>query len=174
VENALAAAALTRHIGLTWEEIKTGLAKMKLTRMRLEFIKMDNRNIQIINDAYNANPDSMASALEVQKEAAGERRTLAILGDMYELGDYTEVGHLTVGRKAKEKDLAYLITVGKLGAVIARGALEAGMEREKIRTCENNEEAIKTIQPLMRDGDVILVKGSRGVKMEEIIAGMLV
>lgn len=173
VLNALAAVAIGKLVGLSWVQISIGLKNAVLPRMRLEFNKAKSGNVQVINDAYNANPDSMLAALEVLQATAVEKRTIAVLGDMYELGDYTEEGHLLVGRHVKEKELAYLITVGKLGAIIARGALDAGMSSEKIRSCDNNEEALACIFALIQAGDVLLVKGSRGVKMEEIVAGLV-
>ena len=171
--NALAAAAIGKHLGLTWAEICAGLAKVALPKMRLEFIQIKSRDVQVINDAYNANPDSMRSALEVLQEAAADKRAIAVLGDMYELGDFTEEGHLFVGRLVKETGLAYLITVGRLGEIIARGAEAAGMNPERVHRCTNNEEAFFYLREIMRSGDVILVKGSRGVKMEEIVVRLV-
>ncbi|MGI6144783.1 MAG: UDP-N-acetylmuramoyl-tripeptide--D-alanyl-D-alanine ligase [Peptococcia bacterium] len=171
--NALAAAGIGKHLGLTWAEICAGLAKVTLPKMRLEFEQIKSKDVQVINDAYNANPDSMCSALEVLQEAAVGKRAIAVLGDMYELGDFTEEGHLFVGRLVKEKGLAYLITVGKLGEIIARGAEAAGMNPERVHRCLNNEEAFFYLQEIMQSGDVILVKGSRGVKMEEIIVRLV-
>jgi UDP-N-acetylmuramoyl-tripeptide--D-alanyl-D-alanine ligase len=173
VFNALAAIAAAKHLGLSWAEIKTGLEKVALPGMRLEFNKTARGDVQVINDAYNANPDSMLSALEVLQEVAGGKRAIGVLGEMYELGAYTEEGHLLVGRQAQAKGLAYLVTVGKLGEIIARGAREAGMSRERVRSCLNNKEALSCLQEIMQTGDVVLVKGSRGVKMEEIVAGLL-
>lgn len=173
VFNALAAIAAAKHLGLSWAEIKTGLGKAALPGMRLEFSKTASGDVQVINDAYNANPDSMLSALEVLQEVARGKRAIGVLGEMYELGAYTEEGHLLVGRQAQEKGLAYLVTVGKLGEIIARGAREAGMSKERVRSCLNNKEALSCLQEIMQTGDVVLVKGSRGVKMEEIVAGLL-
>lgn len=173
VSNALAAAGLGKHLGLSWTEIASGLKKVQLPQMRLEFKKIRRGNVQVINDTYNANPDSMVAALEVLQETAGGKRAVAVLGDMYELGDYTEEGHLFVGRQVKEKGLAYLITVGELGALIAGGAEKAGMSAERIWRCHNNEEAFSRLQELLQAGDVILVKGSRGVKMEEIVTRLV-
>jgi len=173
VLNALASIAIGFHLGFSWAEISSGLEKVELPRMRLEYNKTISGDVQVINDAYNANPDSMCSALEVLQETAAGKRAIAVLGDMYELGDYTEEGHLFVGRMVKEKGLAYLITVGKLGEIIARGAESVGMDQNRIYRCPNNAEAVSYIQKLMQPGDVILVKGSRGVKMEEIVVRLV-
>ncbi|MBZ4654713.1 MAG: UDP-N-acetylmuramoylalanyl-D-glutamyl-2,6-diaminopimelate/D-alanyl-D-alanyl ligase [Peptococcaceae bacterium] len=173
VLNSLAAAGIARQLGLSWQEIKEGLENTRLSHMRLEFINIPEKGIQVINDAYNANPSSMAAALEVLKSAAGNGRAIAVLGDMYELGDYAEEGHLRVGHRANELDVAYLITVGSLGSMIARGAQEAGMNPGKIRTCQNNAEALSYLRDILKAGDVVLIKGSRAVRMEEIVAGIL-
>lgn len=173
VFNALAAATIGTHLGLSGLEMKTGLAKVELPRMRLEFRHTASGKVQVINDTYNANPDSMLSALEVLEQASQGKRAIGVLGDMYELGDYTEAGHLLVGRQVKEKGLAYLITVGKLGEIIAQGAREAGMSAARVYSCQNNVQALSYLQKIKQPGDVILVKGSRGVKMEEIVAGLV-
>lgn len=173
IQNALAAAGIALQLGLSWDMITSGLAQVKLTAMRLQIEEIPGRDILIINDAYNANPASMQSALEVLYTIAGGRRMLAVLGDMYELGDYSLEGHLLVGRKAKEVQPAYLITVGKLAFQIGQGAHEAGLEKGKIRACQNNQEALSYIKDIIQPGDVILVKGSRGVKMENIVTGLI-
>jgi len=170
--NSLAPAAIARSLGLSWEEISRGLTQTNLSAMRLETLKVPGRDWLIINDAYNANPASMTAALEVLQTVAGNRRTIAVLGDMYELGDYAARGHMLVGQKAKELGVAYLITVGQLARQIAQGAREAGFAAEKTRSCQNNQEAVSYLKDILQPGDVILIKGSRGVKMEEIVAGL--
>lgn len=173
VTNALLAISAARQLGIPWEKIAAGLKKVRLTSMRLEFQELKDRNILLINDAYNANPDSMQAALEVLRSQTGRgRRGIAVLGSMYELGAYQEEGHLLVGKKTKEADPAYLITVGELARLIAEGACKAGMSEQSIRTCRNNQEALAHLKEIMQPGDVVLVKGSRGVKMEEIVAGL--
>lgn len=173
VLNSLAAAGIARQLGLSWQEIKKGLENTSLSQMRLEFISIPEKGIEVINDAYNANPSSMLAALEVLKSAAGTGRAIAVLGDMYELGDYTEEGHLLVGHRANELDIAYLITVGSLGSLIARGARESGMKPDRIKTCQDNAEALFYLRDILKTGDVVLIKGSRAVRMEKIVAGIL-
>ncbi|MGI6587541.1 MAG: UDP-N-acetylmuramoyl-tripeptide--D-alanyl-D-alanine ligase [Peptococcia bacterium] len=173
ISNALAAAAIGKHLGFSGVEIAAGLAKVELPRMRLEFSRTANGEVQVINDTYNANPDSMLSALEVLQQVSQGKRAIGVLGDMYELGAYTEEGHLLVGRQVKEKGLAYLITVGKLGEIIAQGAREAGMNADRVYSCQNNVQALSYLKKIKQAGDIVLVKGSRGVKMEEIVAGLL-
>lgn len=174
VINALLAAGIAQQLGLSNEEIISGLAKTKLSSMRLEVSELTNLEITLINDAYNANPVSVNSALMVLASYCSRgRRAIAVLGDMYELGSYAKEGHLLVGRKAKEVDIAYLITVGELAYTIAQGAREAGMKESCIITCRDNQEALAQLRRILLPQDVVLIKGSRGVKMEEIVTGLL-
>lgn len=172
IVNSLAAVSIARQLGLSWEEIRLGLSKVQLTPMRLEIIRLPKQEITIINDAYNANPDSMASALEVLQSVAGKRRKIAVLGDMFELGSYSVEGHLEVGEKAKAIHPEYLITVGELGHYIAQGAVKAGFPEGNTRSFRDNREALSFLKSIVAPGDVILVKGSRGVQMERIVAGL--
>ncbi|PKM89487.1 MAG: UDP-N-acetylmuramoyl-tripeptide--D-alanyl-D-alanine ligase [Firmicutes bacterium HGW-Firmicutes-12] len=174
VTNALLSVAMARQLGIKWEEISTGLRNLKLTSMRLELQYCDQRKILVINDAYNANPASMQAALEVlASRAATGQRPIAVLGNMYELGDYEEEGHILVGKKAKETGTAYLITVGDKARLIANGALKAGMKEENIHICYDNIQALDILKKIIQPNDVLLIKGSRGVKMEEIAIGLL-
>lgn len=167
--NSLAAVGIARRLGLSWEEIKTGLNKVDLTPMRLEISQLEEQKITIINDAYNANPASMFSALDVLETVAAKQRKIVILGDMYELGEYSHQGHLEVGEKVESVTPAYLITVGSLARQIAEGARKAGMSKEQISSFANNEEVLVYLKSILRPGDVILIKGSRGVQLEKIV-----
>lgn len=173
IANALSAAAVARFCGIPWETIGKGLGKTALTPMRLEIKRIEDKDITIIDDTYNANPASMLAALDVLTQVSAGKRKIAVLGDMYELGDYSAEGHKIVGARTKDLDIAYLITVGHLAREIAWAALEGGKMRERIRSCQDNQEALSYLKELIQPGDVILVKGSRGVKMEEIVAGIL-
>jgi UDP-N-acetylmuramoyl-tripeptide--D-alanyl-D-alanine ligase len=174
VTNSLLAVAMARQLGFEWEEISAGLRNLQLTSMRLELQYSEKRKLLLINDAYNANPASMQAALNVlASRAATGCRAIAVLGDMYELGDYEEEGHQLVGKKAKETGVAYLITVGDKARQIATGALNAGMEEENIHICLGNNDAIDILNKIIQPNDVILIKGSRGVKMEEIANRLL-
>lgn len=175
VTNALLAIGVSRQLGMKWESVLDGLQKLRLTSMRLELQNIAERNILLINDAYNANPSSMEAALDVlRSRTASGRRAIAVLGDMYELGDYEEEGHKSVGKKANEIGPAYLITVGTKARLIADGALQDGMDKDKIYICNNNQEALDILKRLIQPEDVLLIKGSRGVKMEVIANGLFV
>lgn len=170
--NSLAAASIARQLGLSWEEIRAGLSKVRLTPMRLEIIQLSEQELTVINDAYNASPDSMVSALEVLREVGGKRRRIAILGDMYELGQHSVQCHLEVGKKTEAIQPTYLITVGELAKHIAKGAIRAGLSEGSTRSFQSNQEALSHLKKIINPGDVVLIKGSRGVKMEEIITGL--
>lgn len=171
VMNALAAIGAGVEMGLTIEEIARGLAGVTLTGMRLEIL--DAQGIKIINDAYNANPASTKAALQVLKETAGTNRMVAVLGNMLELGPRTADGHREVGQTAAKLGVSYLVAVGDLAAGIAAGALSEGMEPEKVFSFDSNEKAAEILKELLREGDVVLVKGSRGMKMEQIVQHLL-
>lgn len=172
IMNSLAPAVIARQLGVPWQDISRGLSKTRLSAMRLETITISKLDVTLINDAYNANPASMSSALEVLRNMAGDGRAIAVLGDMYELGDYAPEGHRLVGEKAKEQGVAYLITVGKQAHQIAQGANDANLPTELIKSCQNNQEALFYLKDILQPGDVVLIKGSRGVKMEEIVSGL--
>jgi len=169
VYNALAAAAVGKVLGLSLEVIKRGLESVELTGMRLEII--DNKQgIKIINDTYNASPASMAAALHILEDLSIRRqgKSVAILGNMYELGAEQERAHQEMGELAARLGINNLVTIGNLAAEIAKGAVRSGMAEEKILICSSNQEALERIPPLSK-GDTVLVKGSRGMKMEEIV-----
>ena len=168
VSNSLAVIAIARELGLDWEAIKQALAQAKLTGMRLDISK-NAEGIVVINDAYNANPDSMKSAISVLMNQPGNRK-IAVLGDMYELGKYEEESHKTVGKEAAMQNVDYLIAVGHLGALIGEAAETAGC---KVDYAEDNTQAIQYLRQYITEGDAVLVKGSRGMKMEQIVQNLM-
>ncbi|HEY8910366.1 MAG TPA: UDP-N-acetylmuramoyl-tripeptide--D-alanyl-D-alanine ligase [Desulfosporosinus sp.] len=170
VLDALAALAVGKVLGVSLVEGCEGLGKLKLSKMRLE-VRYGIFGTTLINDVYNANPTSMQASLQVLKERAGENKTLAILGDMYELGTSAESGHREVGRTLAKLGVSELITVGKLAEEIAQGARMAGYSEDQITVTSSYEEAITKARDLLElygPGIWVLVKGSRGMKMEEI------
>lgn len=165
VSNALAAAAVGMVLGLVDEEIKVGLETFAPPPMRMEIKKLGT--VTVINDAYNASPTSTRAALEVLRQLAGAGRAVAILGDMLELGPYAEEGHRQVGAAIKRLSIDLALTSGKQSRWI----------HEEIGSppgChfENKQDLIAALQGLIRDGDTVLVKGSRGMKMEEIVTAL--
>lgn len=170
VLNALAAAGVGLVTGISMEQIAAGLAGAELTAMRLEIL--ETGTYKIINDAYNANPASAKAALEVLADQAGESRRVAVLGSMFELGERAEPGHREVGAAAVQHGVELLVTVGDLAEYIASGAVAKGMAPDRVFRCQDNAGAMEVLRSRLKDGDVILVKGSRGMKMEEIVRGL--
>ncbi len=168
VSNSMAAIAIAREVGVSWEEIVSALSTAKLTGMRLDITK-NAEGITIINDAYNANPDSMKSAISVLVHQEGGRK-IAVLGDMYELGKYEEESHRTVGIEAAAQHVDYLVAVGALGALIGQSAQQAGCH---VDFAKDNAEAISLLRQYIKTSDAVLVKGSRGMKMEEIVQSLM-
>jgi UDP-N-acetylmuramoyl-tripeptide--D-alanyl-D-alanine ligase len=168
VYNALAAIAVGLELGLTMNEIIDGIASFAPGNMRMNII--NRGDIKIIDDTYNASPQSMEAAITVLKDiSAGNRRTVAVLGDMLEMGEWAYDAHYNVGKFAASKKIDYIITVGDNGRVIAKGALESGFDANCAFSFNNNAEVNRFLKDFVKSGDVILVKGSRGMKMEEII-----
>lgn len=172
VYNALAAISLGLEFSLGIEEIKDGLSKSAVTGMRMEK-KLSRRGFWVINDSYNANPTSMKAALQTLKETAGKGMSVAVLGDMLELGAAAEEEHLKVGEYSAELDIDYLITVGSMGRIIARGARNAGLPPSRVITAVNHREALDYLDSLHLTGSFILIKGSRGMRMETIAKELL-
>lgn len=166
VYNALAAAAAAWSMGLSVDEIKEGLERFSPVKMRMELVEV--AGALVINDAYNANPASMAAALTALASIKDGRR-VAVLGDMLELGDAAGKAHYDTGRLAGSEGLALLVLVGERAEDTARGAVEAGMAEENIVVASSREEAASVLSGKLRPGDHVLVKGSRGMKMEKVI-----
>ncbi|NLY52055.1 MAG: UDP-N-acetylmuramoyl-tripeptide--D-alanyl-D-alanine ligase [Firmicutes bacterium] len=171
VSNALAAAAGALAVGATLAHVQAGLAAASLSDMRMELIPWLGGGL-VINDAYNANPTSMAAALHTAKEIAGRRRLVLVLGDMLELGDLSWDAHREIGRLAAELEPTYLITVGKLAQEYGKGAQAAGLDGARIEYCLDLEDAQEAVLQLARPGDVVLVKGSRGLALENVVESL--
>lgn len=167
VMNSLAAAAAGLAFGLGLGEIKAGLEDFQATAMRMEMLH--GEGLTLLNDAYNASPTSTRAAIQTLGEVASHQRKLALLGGMLELGSYTETGHREVGEAAAAIGVDYLITVGELGRLIAQGASVGGLPEARIITARDNQEALTILMDLIKAGDFLLVKGSRGMRMEEIV-----
>lgn len=166
VYDAIAAAAAAIALGIRPGLIKTGLESSKLSSKRLNTLLV--KGIRIIDDTYNANPDSVAASLNILENYPGRR--IAVLGDMFELGKIAIKSHRDVGRLAAELSIDTLIAVGKLSKHIAKTAKEHGL------LCAyhaaSNRQVVKILKKMIRPDDTILVKGSRGMRMEEIVEAL--
>ena len=168
VANAIAAVAVALKLGFELEEIKEALLDVEVSPMRLQIIK--NKKFIIINDAYNANPDSVKAAIDVLLELGDGRRKVAVLGDMLELGEKEQEMHYEVGEYLKNIDV--LLTVGRLAEHIAFGAKCAGLTKDNIYCCKDNMSAVAKLKEILQLNDMVLVKGSRGMHMEYIVKGI--
>ena len=165
VQNAMLAVAAGRVFGLSLEECAVGLASTPLTKARLQIREIDG--IQFIDDSYNANPDSMKAALRTLVELDADGRRIAVLGEMGELGAESESGHREVGEAAAALRIDELIAVGAVGAIIARAAEKAGLEKSV--AVNSPQEAAKLLEKNATAGDLILIKGSRAARMERVL-----
>lgn len=164
VYNALAAIAAGLALGLTQNDIVAGLAGFSLSSMRLSVAQYGDYTV--INDAYNASPMSVTAALDALKDVAKNRK-IAVLGDMLELGDVAVEAHRNVGKKVAKDKVDVLVTIGELAGYIAAAAIEYGAPT--VIACESHETAKKALKRNLEQGDTILIKGSRGMKMEKML-----
>ncbi|AFM42642.1 UDP-N-acetylmuramoyl-tripeptide--D-alanyl-D-alanine ligase [Desulfosporosinus acidiphilus SJ4] len=170
VLDALAALAVGTVFGISLADGCKGLRELEMSKMRLE-LRPGIFESMLINDVYNANPVSMQASLRILKERAQENKTVAILGEMYELGSAAAAGHREVGQTVAELGVSALITVGALAQDIAYGANLAGYPQSQTYRSDTKEEAIRKAKDLLAvygPGTWVLIKGSRGMKMEEI------
>jgi len=167
VWTALAAVAVGLAEGMPWDQIIAGLAQPELPS-RLVIVP-GIRQTRLLDDTYNAGPASVLAALEVL--ALAPERRVAVLGDMLELGAEEEAGHRLVGARAAEI-AQRLITVGPRAQLIAAEAIARGMPAAAVRRVGSNQEAVAALTELLEPGDTVLIKGSRGMTMEEIVAAL--
>ena len=171
VLNSLCAIAIGKLYDIKLEDILEGIANFELTKRRMQVEKNKN-GITIINDCYNANYDSMKAAIEYLGKINANKR-IVVLGDMLELGEFSKELHKKVGEEVAKNNIDILVTVGSLSKDIANKAIEDGMSNEKIYMCENNQDAIKIIEELSKEGDAILLKASNGLNFQEIFNEIL-
>ncbi|EEM18935.1 MULTISPECIES: UDP-N-acetylmuramoyl-tripeptide--D-alanyl-D-alanine ligase [Bacillus] len=167
VYNTLASMAIAKYFGVTWEEMKQGLVTLQMTGMRMEIVKTEN-GLTIINDAYNASPTAMEAAFHLMNGLDGFSKKIVVLGDMLELGDQEVQFHYEVGKLIDPARISYVFTYGRLGAQIAEGA-KINFPNERVKVYDNKEELVKNLQAIVDVKDVVLVKASRGMKLEEVI-----
>ncbi|MBV8413970.1 MAG: UDP-N-acetylmuramoyl-tripeptide--D-alanyl-D-alanine ligase [Verrucomicrobia bacterium] len=168
VTNAVLAAAVGVGLGMSLEECATGLAKTTIPGNRLKIQRLGR--VLVINDAYNANPDSMVAALKTAAHFAVKGRRVAALGRMGELGEQSELGHRQVGRAVAEYEFDHLVTVGDEARLMAEAAHSAGLK--STRQAETHEQAVKALLDYLEPGDLLLVKGSLSSAMDRVVAGL--
>jgi UDP-N-acetylmuramoyl-tripeptide--D-alanyl-D-alanine ligase len=166
--NALLALAAAAELGCDRETIAAGLSSCPTPNMRLQLHELNGA--LILEDAYNANGDSMRAALDTLRDMPGEGSRVAVLGDMAELGSESERTHFEVGRYAGELGVQALLAVGTRREALAAGARAGGVRQ--IRLAQDIEEAALTLQTLLKPGDVALIKASRCMRFERISAAL--
>jgi UDP-N-acetylmuramyl pentapeptide synthase len=167
VYNALAAAAAAIAADMPLEAVKYGLDDFVPVAMRSEIKELQGRTV--LADYYNANPASMEAALVTLMSLKSNKQAIAVLGDMLELGETSAEAHRELGRTAARLGVDIIITFGTLMKHTAEGALGAGLPRERVLETQTHAEAAGLVRELSRPGDVVLVKGSRGMKMEKVL-----
>lgn len=167
VYNALAAAAVYLHCGFDASRLPERFRGFRLPPMRLQLIDVGER--QCLCDCYNANPRSMAAALDELASIEGGRPRAALLGDMAELGDVSQSSHERLGRRVAERDLALLVAVGPMMRHAADAAVEAGMSPDRILRFDSAEEVKPHIGSAMPEDCLFLLKGSRSMKLESVL-----
>jgi len=165
VQNALLAVAAGRAFGLSLEEAAAGLAGTPLTKARLQIKEVNG--VQFLDDSYNANPDSMKAALQTLVELTADGKRIAVLGEMRELGKETQRGHEEVGEAAASFGIDHLIGIGEMGEIISRAAKKAGLGKSE--TVGSTSEAAELLSQIAEPGDLVLIKGSRLARTEDVI-----
>ena len=173
VYNSLAAAAVCSSLGVAVKEIKSALEAYKPFPMRFELIRTDG--ITVINDSYNANPSSMEESLKEALRMSDEGRIVAILGDMGELDAFSEIEHRAVGRIVSEMEVDVFMAVGEMMYLAADESrrIRGQNPKPEVKTYNNINEAGKDIANVLKEGDTVLIKGSRLMSMEKIIGSIM-
>ena len=169
VYNALCALTVGNILNLDKKQIQKGIENFELTKRRMEIVKI-KENITVINDSYNASYDSMKAGLCYLKSITGERK-IAVLGDMLELGEFSEELHKKVGEEFINNDIDILITVGNFAKNINEKVKELNNKKENYHF-ENNQEASEFLNKNIIKGDIILLKASNGMRFTEILENL--
>jgi UDP-N-acetylmuramoyl-tripeptide--D-alanyl-D-alanine ligase len=164
VVNALLALAVGAELGLNRAELERGLAACAAPARRLQL--WEANGVRVLDDAYNANADSMLAALQTLQDLPCPGRRVAVLGDMAELGAQAEAAHEEVGRRVAELGIGQLVAVGKMAPVLARAARAAGLNR--VLEFADVDSAAAALKSLLKTGDTVLLKASRAARLERI------
>lgn len=170
VTNALAAGAVGAVLGLPGAVIAQGLSRFRPAAMRSQMLM--SHGVKIINDCYNANPASMKAAVQLLAQTGAERKKIAVLGDMLELGSGAVRLHEDVGAFLAHQGIDQLVACGVLGQSLAEGAKRAGLDRTRILEVPDAAAAAAALKRIVKPGDVVLVKASRGMKLEEVVQAL--
>lgn len=164
IYNSLSVMGLCSLMGLDMKKSSEGIRKYQPSKYRMEIKSVSGKTL--IEDFYNANPDSLRASIETFRQMQGERK-VAVLADMLELGEISEKEHMNAGIQASEI-FDVIICIGSDAKYIGKGAIENGFDKGRVYYFANNEEAVSEINSILRPGDAVLMKGSRGMKLEEV------
>ncbi|MBI5374077.1 MAG: UDP-N-acetylmuramoyl-tripeptide--D-alanyl-D-alanine ligase [Candidatus Schekmanbacteria bacterium] len=167
--NCLAAIACALHLGMSSDEIKKGVSEARSLPGRTTLFELAG-GICLVDDTYNANPLSFGRAIEYFATLKKSGRKVIVMGDMFELGKFSDESHRQIGRLSAEKGITILITVGTLSLAAAEEAVKSGMNKEMVFSFSGAEEAGRALVDMLSSGDSVLVKGSRGVHLETVVA----
>jgi UDP-N-acetylmuramoyl-tripeptide--D-alanyl-D-alanine ligase len=149
------------------DEVLPMVSGVKAARGRMERIELDD--LVILDDSYNANPTSAMASVRVLEGMHGHERRVLVLGEMLELGEHSDPAHKAIGADAAARKVDLLLCVGELAQATAAGALEEGLPSESVLHYETAQDLVENCEGLFQPGDVILVKGSRGVGLERLV-----
>jgi len=171
VVNCLAALAVARFFNISDEFIKQGLSQLQLTGMRIEHV-VSARGLNLLNDAYNASPTSMKAAIDVLESMKGYRRKIAVLGDMLELGSQEKEYHAEIGTYVTSDKINVLYTYGPLSTYIAEAA-RVNLPEADVHAFTDKAALINHLVEQIHPKDIVLVKASRGMKLEEVVNALI-
>ena len=166
--DALAAIAVARQLGIDWNTIAAQLSTFKLPAMRME--TTTTGGVTVINDAYNANPVSLEAAAKTLSRMECTGRRILVVADMLELGERTTELHRKLGKTIASFDFDYMLGRGPHTAALIASARDSGMSKDDVRMADSNDELAQTLLGFVGSGDTVLLKGSRGMHLEEVAA----
>ena len=166
IYNSLMGYAIGKELNIESDLIKKGISNLKLTPHRLEK-KVNKNGVTVIDDTYNASYDSMKSSIELLGKS--NNRKIAILGDMLELGEYSEQIHRKIGEDVVNNNIDILITVGALSTYIKDEAIKKGFNKNNIYSFEKQEDTYDLLKDILKSGDLVLIKGSHGINLEKVV-----
>ena len=171
VYNAIIAIKIGQHFNLNQQRMKQGLKQVEITEMRFEMLKAKS-GITIINDAWNASPSSVKAAIETFEQLVGYKQKIIVLGDMLELGQEEEKYHRNIGQILNPNTIDYIFTIGERAKMIAQEA-KLKYKKGKVKAFLTKDEAIIEILSVCNSEDAVLIKGSRGMALEEVVGRLI-